>query len=157
MKTTKNKTEENAQTVAMPDSKSDENPVTATAEPVAESSPAATDDSATDAADAAPSTPTMGDVLRIAALDKRVGHYIIDLLSGMNQDEAFAAHFPTPPSDEETAASIADAEQRGYLRGRNERIELEMREPARRPAGDESALTDCTDDFLSNPRPKMWN
>ena len=153
MKTTKNKTEENAQTVAMPDTPSDENPATATAEPVAESSTAATDDSATDAA---PSTPTMGDVLRIAALDKRVGHYIIDLLSGMNQDEAFAAHFPTPPSDEETAATIADAEQRGYLRGRNERIELEMREPASRPTGEESALTDCTADFLSNPRPKAW-
>lgn len=101
--------------------------------------------------------PTMGDVLRIAALDKRVGHYILDLLSGIPAADAFKSHFPVAPTEAEMERIISDAEQRGYLRGRNEQVELEMRDPASRIVDNETALSDCTDDFLTSSRRDAWS
>ena len=70
-------------------------------------------------------------------------------------------------TDEEIAAMVAEAEQRGYLRGRNEIIGQMMREPSLfsnpvRVRIDESAenRSDSADparDFLTHIRPQVWD
>ena len=101
--------------------------------------------------------PTLGEVLRIASLDSRVGHYIIDLLAGTPADDAFKAHFMPPAEAVDTDALIAEAEQRGYLRGRNERISLEMRAPASSPDNDDSQVSDYSSQFLTGSRRNAWS
>ncbi|MBR5436728.1 MAG: hypothetical protein IK120_07665 [Muribaculaceae bacterium] len=101
--------------------------------------------------------PTLGEVLRIASLDPRVGHYIIDLLAGTPADDAFKAHFMPPAEAVDTDALIAEAEQRGYLRGRNERISLEMRAPASSPDNDDSQVSDYSSQFLTGSRRNAWS
>lgn len=106
---------------------------------------------------AAENLPTLGEVLRIASLDPRVGHYIIDLLAGTPADDAFKAHFMPPAEAVDTDALIAEAEQRGYLRGRNERISLEMRAPASSPDNDDSQVSDYSSQFLTGSRRNAWS
>lgn len=64
---------------------------------------------------------------------------------------------PEAPTVDEKA--LADAEQRGYLRGRNERIEELMRAPA--PLSRRQALTAAAADsepmILSTPRVSIWD
>ena len=104
-----------------------------------------------------PQLPTLSDVLRIASLDRRVGHYIIDLLSGTPADEAFSAHFQPTTDTDEQEARLAEAEERGYLRGRNERIQLEMRRPAASPDNASDVTSDYSAEFLSSTRPNAWS
>lgn len=101
--------------------------------------------------------PTLSEVLRIASLDPRVGHYIIDLLAGTPADDAFKTHFMPPADAPDTAALVAEAEQRGYLRGRNERISLEMRAPASSPDNDDSQVSDYSSQFLTDSRRNAWS
>lgn len=69
----------------------------------------------------------------------------------------------TPPADLETL--LADAENRGYLRGRNERISELMREPAvyeRQSAAPQPSLPpdwqgDSQPMILNNPRVSIWD
>lgn len=73
--------------------------------------------------------PSFKDVMRSIAKDVRVGHFIVDVLSGVNVIDASRNHFKD--ADEPSIDSLVkEAEQRGYLRGRNEQIEVKMRETA---------------------------
>ncbi len=70
---------------------------------------------------------------------------------------------PTPETPD-TEALIAEAEQRGYLRGLNEQIARHMQQPAlweneRRPPAEPSADTDgdYASLFLSALRPGVWD
>lgn len=64
------------------------------------------------------------------------------------------------PSADELAAMLAEAEQRGYLRGRNEQIELAMRAPSlwheSAPPCDDAA-EELQPAILANLRPSVWN
>ena len=73
--------------------------------------------------------PSFNEVMRAITKDARVGHFIVDVLSGMNVIEASKNHFKD--AEEPSIDSLVkEAEQRGYLRGRNEQIEVKMRETA---------------------------
>lgn len=64
---------------------------------------------------------------------------------------------PEAPTVDEKA--LADAEQRGYLRGRNERIEELMRAPAplSRRQAPIAAAADSEPMILSTPRISIWD
>lgn len=64
---------------------------------------------------------------------------------------------PEAPTVDEKA--LADAEQRGYLRGRNERIEELMRAPAplSRRQAPTAAAADSEPMILSTPRVSIWD
>lgn len=75
---------------------------------------------------------------------------------------------PTPAasSPDDFEARIAEAETRGYFRGRNERITELMREPAiferqaapaGRPSKDEDWQGDSQPMILNNPRVSIWD
>lgn len=74
------------------------------------------------------------------------------------QPETVGQPVPSPSADE-LAAMLAEAEQRGYLRGRNEQIALAMKAPALWQEPD--STTDHPDDFqpaiLTNLRPSIWD
>ncbi len=76
------------------------------------------------------------ELVKMISQDERVGHFIVDVLSGTDPQEAVGKYFTvetTPPNEEtlpDVEALIAEAEQRGYVRGRNEKIELEMQRPS---------------------------
>lgn len=70
-------------------------------------------------------------LLRLMGQDARVGHFIVDILAGVAPKEASRARFDIPVLESPSAeTALAEAEQRGYLRGRNERISIEMERPA---------------------------
>ncbi len=63
---------------------------------------------------------------------------------------------PTPPDLE---AMLAEAEHRGYLRGRNEQITLAMQAPAlwnEGPAMQPDTDTEPQPTILANMRPSIW-
>ena len=57
----------------------------------------------------------------------------------------------------EIEAMLAEAEQRGYLRGRNEQIEKLMASPQIEEAGIEEAPGETYPMILSNIRPSIWD
>ena len=70
-------------------------------------------------------------LLQLMGRDARVGHFIVDILAGIAPEEASRTRFDiTLPESPDAEAALAEAEQRGYLRGRNERISIEMECPA---------------------------
>lgn len=80
--------------------------------------------------------------------------------------EPTQAPAPGAPSTDDFEARIAEAETRGYLRGRNERIAELMREPAiferqAAPAGRSSRDEDWQGEsqpmILNNPRVSIWD
>ena len=77
--------------------------------------------------------PSIEDVLKAMVKDRRVGHFIVDVLAGIDVSEASMQHFPQDSSTKKDEVDIdslmAEAEERGYKRGRNEQIEIKMREP----------------------------
>ncbi len=80
-----------------------------------------------------------------------------------HQQELPAPEAPQPPTADEIAALVAEAEQKGYLRGRNEQIEELMRIPPMmaplhdaRP--DDPPLPEEPDfQFLSRQRVSIWD
>lgn len=66
-----------------------------------------------------------GDIMRLLTADSRIAHLVADILSGRDPDDAVASHFPSkiPDNIEEMKRQ---AEQQGYLRGRNEAVDLHM-------------------------------
>lgn len=85
--------------------------------------------------------------------------------TGQPQEPTQAPAPPTPSTDD-FEARIAEAETRGYLRGRNERIAELMREPAiferqAAPAGRSSKDEDWQGEsqpmILNNPRVSIWD
>lgn len=74
---------------------------------------------------------TADTLLRLMGQDARVGHFIVDILAGVAPEEASRARFDIPvPESPDAETALAEAERRGYLRGRNERISIEMERPA---------------------------
>lgn len=67
----------------------------------------------------------IGWLRRLLGRDARVAHFVVDVLAGKSTEEAVDAYFPTKATVD---AQLAEAEQRGYLRGRNEAVALDMKE-----------------------------
>ena len=68
-------------------------------------------------------------LLRLLKHDTRLAHVIVDVLAGKNAEESISTYFPPKATEQSTLeAQLAEAEQRGYLRGRNETVKLEMNE-----------------------------
>lgn len=106
----------------LPEKVQDEEPMTATG--------AVTDEQTADESHGSGS-----EWVKMISHDERVGHFIVDVLSGKDPQETAGRYFAlgtTDPDDRtptDVDALIAEAEQRGYVRGRNEKIELEMQRP----------------------------
>lgn len=101
--------------------------------PVADADAAAAGTAAEEAeTPAAAGQPATADaLLRLMGEDARVGHFIVDILAGVAPEEASRARFDIPgPESPDAETALAEAEQRGYLRGRNERISIEMERPS---------------------------
>lgn len=67
-----------------------------------------------------------------------------------------------PATDDSFLRQLAEAEQRGYLRGRNESIEQLMREPAplerpSAPSRPEPESGESVPMILNNPRVSIWD
>ncbi len=101
-----------------------------------------------------------GRIVKLISQDARVGHFIVDVLTGIDPQEAATLNFPRPKTDDapDIAAMVAEAEQRGYLRGKNEKIALEMKRPSQWngevPA--EDAMREQPS-ILNNMRKSVWD
>ena len=118
-------------------------------------------ETASSVTDAIDQMPSVNDVMQAMVKDARVGHFLVDVLTGMNVNEASALHFPAENAEkaiyEESIDSLlTEAEQRGYLRGRNEQIEVKMQEPlhwqSRKP--ERKPVIETT--ILNHPRRSVW-
>ncbi len=69
------------------------------------------------------------DLMAVVNRDVRAAHFLVDLLGGRDADEAVEAHFGRHTPEEESRKAVDEAEQRGYLRGLNERAEASMARP----------------------------
>lgn len=58
---------------------------------------------------------------------------------------------------EEVERLVAEAEQRGYLRGRNETIEAEVMPAPAPSAADDSTVGESCPSFLAHLRPGFWD
>lgn len=101
-------------------------------------------------------------LLRLMGQDARVGHFIVDILAGVAPEEASRTRFDIPvPESPDAEAALAEAEQRGYLRGRNERISIEMERPALwEDRNATAAASDITSDgpmILSSTSRSVWD
>ncbi len=67
-------------------------------------------------------------ILSLLTADSRVAHFMIDILHGRDPDETALQYFKTSAqAAPDIDSAVSQAEQRGYLRGRNEVIETQMR------------------------------
>ncbi len=95
------------------------------------------------------------DMRSIIANDTRAAHFIIDILAGVKADEAIETHFPKQGIGEQ---QLAEAEQRGYLRGRNESVSAVMAEPTiYETPKSSSPIAEENHQFLSSPRRSVWD
>lgn len=95
------------------------------------------------------------DMKSIIANDARAAHFIIDILAGVKADEAIEAHFPKPEIGEQ---QLAAAEQRGYLRGRNESVSAVMAEPTiYETPKSTTPIAEENRQFLSSLRRSVWD
>lgn len=95
------------------------------------------------------------DMRSIIANDARAAHFIIDILAGVKADEAIETHFPKQEVGEQ---QLAEAEQRGYLRGRNESVSAVMAEPTiYETSKPSSPIAEENRQFLSSPRRSVWD
>ena len=105
--------------------------------------------------------PSLKDVIKAISADSRVGHFIVDIVSGMNVVEASKLHFPHDDvADESQNPSIdtlvSEAEERGYLRGRNEQIEMAMRQFKKENESSELRSAPSETTILNRPRRSVW-
>ena len=105
--------------------------------------------------------PSLKDVIKAISADSRVGHFIVDIVSGMNVVEASKLHFPHDDvADESQNPSIdtlvSEAEERGYLRGRNEQIEMAMRQFKKENESSELRSAPSETTILNHPRRSVW-
>lgn len=112
-------------------------------------------------AEAVETAPKLDDLMQAMVKDARVGHFIVDILSGMNVNEASSLHFPSKTDkDDATATDIEsllnEAEQRGYLRGRNEQIEVKIRELDQWQHTPSSRQPVIETTILNHPRRSVW-
>ena len=118
-------------------------------------------DTAEQVVDASKEMPSFNDILKAILKDSRVGHFIIDILSGKDAKEASSQYFPSDNMANEVATVdidtlVNEAEERGYLRGRNEQIEVKMREPSQwqRARNTRKPVVETT--ILNHPRRSVW-
>ena len=95
------------------------------------------------------------DLEGIARRDARIGHLLVDLIAGGDVDAAVKRHFGDVMSA--SAEAIASAEQRGYLRARNELAEREMERPGVWADSLESTAEDPELGFLDYIKPSVWD
>lgn len=95
---------------------------------------------------------------KLLGKDARVAHFVVDVLAGKSPEEAAETYFPSKTAVE---AQLAEAEQRGYLRGRNEAVALDMKE---RGLWDSDEKTDTPErpslsipSILSRIRRSVWD
>jgi archaellum component FlaC len=141
--------------------------VESTVETVAETVEAVTttvdtiENTAESVAEIVETAPRIDDVVQAMMKDARVGHFLIDILAGMNVGEASAKYFPAEPSTDAQSAQdveslVAEAEQRGYLRGRNEQIEMKMRDLDQLQHRGERRAPVIETTILNHPRRSVW-
>ena len=121
----------------------------------------AVEDAAKEIGDVVENAPKIDDVMKAMVKDSRVGHFLVDILSGMNAAEASKRHFPIEDdSDTETNIDklVNEAEQRGYLRGRNEQIEVKMSQSVQWQSPSDSAAAQNVQEttILNNRRRSVW-
>ncbi len=98
----------------------------------------------------------VGQGIAIEALverDARAGHFVVDVLAGVDVPEALSRHFGG--SD----GILAEAEQRGYLRGLNEAAEARMKEPSmyEQPVPKQPPVApEGTDSLFAGRRRSIW-
>lgn len=111
-------------------------------------------------ADAIDNTPKLDEVMQAMIKDSRVGHFLIDILSGMDVSEASAKHFASEKQPEDSTNDInslvEEAEQRGYLRGRNEQIEVKMRKLDQWQQSPDNRKPVIETTILNHPRRSVW-
>ena len=119
------------------------------------------EDTAESVAEIVETAPKIDEVVQAMMKDARVGHFLIDILAGMNVGEASAKYFsPEATTDAQSAQDIEnlvnEAEQRGYLRGRNEQIEMKMRDldHLQRSGQRRGPVVETT--ILNHPRRSVW-
>ncbi len=101
-----------------------------------------------------------GRIVKLISQDARVGHFIVDVLTGIDPQEAATLNFPRSKTDDapDIAAMVAEAEQRGYLRGKNEKISLEMKRPSQwngEVPAEDAMIEQPT--ILNNMRKSVWD
>lgn len=105
--------------------------------------------------------PKIDDVMKAMVKDSRVGHFLVDILSGMNAAEASQRHFPKEEDKTDKTnidKLVNEAEQRGYLRGRNEQIEVKMSQSVQWQSPSDSAAAQNVQEttILNNRRRSIW-
>lgn len=105
--------------------------------------------------------PKLDEVMQAMVKDARVGHFLIDILAGMNVSEASAKHFANEKQSESSTTDdintlVNEAEQRGYLRGRNEQIEVKMRELDQWKQSPDNRKPVVETTILNHPRRSVW-
>lgn len=101
------------------------------------------------------------DLMAVVNRDVRAAHFLVDLLGGRDADDAVKAHFGLHGPDEaESQKAVDEAEQRGYLRGLNERAEASMAGPAPYDEvrhDDDSRPIPSTSLIGTFARPSVWD
>lgn len=119
----------------------------------------AIDETIDDVKEIAQSAPSLKDVMKAIVKDARVGHFIVDILNGVNVNEASKTHFYNETNNESQSTIdtlVDEAEQRGYLRGRNEQIEVKMRQSI--SPSETGKQTTCNEpSILSHIRRSVWD
>lgn len=85
--------------------------------------------------------------------DARAGHFVVDVLAGVDVPEALSRHFGG------SGGVLAEAEQRGYLRGLNEAAEARMKEPSmyEQPVPKQPARApESADGIFTSRRRSIW-
>lgn len=120
------------------------------------------DDVAATMVEAVETAPKLEEVMQAMIKDARVGHFIVDILSGMNVNEASSLHFPSETTTAQESKTqidslVDEAEQRGYLRGRNEQIEVKMRDLDRYQQSHDDRPSVIETTILNHPRQSVWD
>lgn len=90
--------------------------------------------------------------------DSRVARFIVDVLHGSDPVEASSLHFTPSTPTIDVDAMLNEAEQRGYLRGRNEAIEAHMQQPSVwETPGSATIDNDSHHQILAHMRPSVWD
>ena len=118
-------------------------------------------ETANDVVETVQQMPSFNDIMQAMLKDARVGHFIIDILSGKDAREASSTYFPNENSANEAQqvdidSLVTEAEERGYLRGRNELIELKMKEPSQWQSSPKRQKQVVETTILNHPRRSVW-
>ncbi|MBQ9077606.1 MAG: hypothetical protein IJY31_07195 [Muribaculaceae bacterium] len=103
------------------------------------------------------------EIVGLISQDARVGHFIVDVLAGVDPQVAAGAHFPAMSPDKggddtpDMDALLAEAEERGYRRGRTEKIAIEMQHPQMWDGDVPEDKEKNQPSILNNMRQSVWD